>query len=155
MLEIYSEQVRDLLVKDQNVQGGLPVRENQKQGRFFVQGLRRVPVASYEEIERRMSEGTCEWPVHLCWHEVLIGLSLEGTRCSLRWRWGAVWAVAGTANRTVAATKMNATSSRAHTVVTITFETITKAEGGAETTRSSEINLVDLVSGIGGGVVTW
>lgn len=57
MLEIYSEQVRDLLVKDQNVKGGLQVRENQKQGRFFVQGLKRVPVASYEEIERRMAEG--------------------------------------------------------------------------------------------------
>lgn len=39
---------------------------------------------------------------------------------------------------------MNATSSRAHTVVTVTFETITKADGGAETTKSSEINLVDL-----------
>jgi kinesin family protein 1 len=50
----------------------------------------------------------------------------------------------GTANRTVAATNMNATSSRAHTVVTVMFEQISKDQTGKETTRSSEINLVDL-----------
>lgn len=50
----------------------------------------------------------------------------------------------GTSNRTVAATQMNATSSRAHTVVTIMFEQITKNESGQETKKSSIINLVDL-----------
>lgn len=50
----------------------------------------------------------------------------------------------GTANRTVASTQMNATSSRAHTVVTITFDQITKNEAGQETKKSSSINLVDL-----------
>ncbi len=38
---------------------------------------------------------------------------------------------------------MNATSSRAHTVVTIVFDQITKKEGG-ETKKSSVMNLVDL-----------
>ena len=39
---------------------------------------------------------------------------------------------------------MNATSSRAHTVVTITFDQIAKNEAGQETKKSSSINLVDL-----------
>ncbi len=68
------------------------VRENSQHGKFYVQGLKRVPVASYAEIERKMAEGT--------------------------------------ANRTVAATNMNATSSRAHTVVTILFESISKNDEG-------------------------
>ena len=50
----------------------------------------------------------------------------------------------GTANRTVAATQMNATSSRAHTVVTIVFDQISKNQTGQETKKSSNINLVDL-----------
>jgi hypothetical protein len=51
--------------------------------------------------------------------------------------------VAGTASRTVASTNMNATSSRAHTVVTITFDQITKTPNG-ESKKSSVMNLVDL-----------
>ncbi|KAL5021850.1 hypothetical protein ScPMuIL_001005 [Solemya velum] len=39
---------------------------------------------------------------------------------------------------------MNATSSRAHTVVTITFDQIIKNESGSETKKSSTMNLVDL-----------
>ena len=40
---------------------------------------------------------------------------------------------------------MNATSSRAHTVVTITFDQIIKnADSGQETKKSSVMNLVDL-----------
>lgn len=49
----------------------------------------------------------------------------------------------GTANRTVASTNMNATSSRAHTVVTITFDQILTTTVG-QTKKSSVINLVDL-----------
>uniref|UniRef100_H2ZMC6 Kinesin-like protein n=1 Tax=Ciona savignyi TaxID=51511 RepID=H2ZMC6_CIOSA len=105
MLEIYNEQVRDLLTKD-NPKGGLNVRQNPKLGLFYVEKLKKVAVGSYNEIERRMEEGT--------------------------------------ANRTVASTQMNATSSRAHTVVTITFDQITKNEAGQETKKSSSINLVDL-----------
>ncbi|ELT99958.1 hypothetical protein CAPTEDRAFT_223727 [Capitella teleta] len=103
MLEIYNEQVRDLLNKD-NPKGGLQVRQNPKIG-FYVQDLKKVPVGSYKEIERRMEQGT--------------------------------------ASRTVASTQMNATSSRAHTVVTITFDQIIKGDSG-ETKKSSVMNLVDL-----------
>ncbi|XP_068725304.1 kinesin-like protein KIF28 [Montipora capricornis] len=105
MLEIYNEQVRDLLVKS-NPKGGLQVRQNPKEGSFFVQNLKRVAVVDYPDIERRIEEGT--------------------------------------ANRTVAATQMNATSSRAHTVVTIVFDQISKNQTGQETKKSSNINLVDL-----------
>ena len=64
-----------------------------------------VPVGSYNDIERRVAEGT--------------------------------------ENRTIAATNMNATSSRAHTVVTIHFDQIIKTDHG-ETKKMSVINLVDL-----------
>ena len=55
-----------------------------------------------------------------------------------------MFSVSGTSNRTVAATQMNATSSRAHTVVTIVFSQISKNEAGQETKKTSVINLVDL-----------
>lgn len=105
MLEIYNEQVRDLLRKD-NPKGGLPVRQDPRKGAFYVQGLKYVAVGSYKEIEKRTEEGT--------------------------------------ANRTVACTQMNATSSRAHTVVTIKFDQIEKNAAGQETKKESVINLVDL-----------
>ncbi|XP_076448715.1 kinesin-like protein KIF28 isoform X2 [Babylonia areolata] len=106
MLEIYNEQVRDLLSKE-NPKGGLQVRQNPKLGMFYVEGLKRVPVGSYEEIEQRMEQGT--------------------------------------SHRTVASTNMNATSSRAHTVVAITFDQIIRNAGtGSETKKSSIMNLVDL-----------
>ena len=85
---------------------GLKVRENPTQGKFYIQGLTKVPVGSYEEIQARMDQGT--------------------------------------ANRTVAATKMNATSSRAHTLVTLAFNTQTVGDDGSSTTKSSEVNLIDL-----------
>lgn len=56
MMEIYNEQVRDLLSKE-NPKGGLPVRQNPKLGLFYVPGLKKVPVGSYEEIEKRMEQG--------------------------------------------------------------------------------------------------
>ena len=49
----------------------------------------------------------------------------------------------GTANRTVASTKMNATSSRAHTVFGISFTCITSVMG-QESSVTSNMNLVDL-----------
>lgn len=49
----------------------------------------------------------------------------------------------GTANRTVASTKMNATSSRAHTVFGLIFNS-QKKEGEVTSETSSRINLVDL-----------
>lgn len=56
MLEIYNEQVRDLLTKD-NPKGGLTVRQNPKLGLFYADGQKKVAVGSYKEIERRMEEG--------------------------------------------------------------------------------------------------
>ncbi|PAV57014.1 hypothetical protein WR25_26093 [Diploscapter pachys] len=51
----------------------------------------------------------------------------------------------GTKNRTIAATNMNATSSRAHTIVKIQFnQKLPKSNGAGTTTKKSEINLVDL-----------
>merc|ERR1711879_523133 len=57
MLEIYNEQVRDLLTTN-NPKGGLPVKQNPKLGLFYVQGQKRVAVGSYDEINRRMEDGT-------------------------------------------------------------------------------------------------
>ncbi|EYC32047.1 hypothetical protein Y032_0003g1371 [Ancylostoma ceylanicum] len=50
----------------------------------------------------------------------------------------------GTKNRTIAATNMNATSSRAHTIVKLLFVQKSPKSGGGTTTKKSEINLVDL-----------
>lgn len=119
MMEIYNEQVRDLLTKDFPRGGkendflrrkktkfeGLVVRQHPTSGSFYAQGLRVVPVGNYQDIERRMTEGT--------------------------------------ENRTIAATNMNATSSRAHTVVMINFSQILRTDRG-ETKKSSVISLIDL-----------
>ncbi|CAF3182883.1 unnamed protein product [Rotaria socialis] len=104
MMEIYNEQVRDLLNKE-FPKGGLVIHQHPTSGHFYPQGLRIVPVGTYNDIERRVTEGT--------------------------------------ENRTIAATNMNATSSRAHTVVTIYFDQIIKDDRG-ETKKTSVINLVDL-----------
>ena len=50
----------------------------------------------------------------------------------------------GTKNRTIASTNMNATSSRAHTIVAITFVQKSKNELGQGMAKTSVINLVDL-----------
>ncbi|CAF3662340.1 unnamed protein product [Adineta steineri] len=104
MMEIYNEQVRDLLTQD-FPKGGLSIRQHPTSGYFYPQGLRVVPVGSYTDIEHRISEGT--------------------------------------QNRTIAATNMNATSSRAHTLVTIYFDQFIKDVHG-DTKKTSVINLVDL-----------
>ncbi|EGD76148.1 kinesin family member 12 [Salpingoeca rosetta] len=104
MLEIYNEQVQDLLGSSKP-KGGLKVRQHPKKG-FYVNDLRVVPVHSFAEIEARIEEGT--------------------------------------KNRTIAATNMNATSSRAHTIVTVNVKQKTTNEGGVNMTKSSSINLVDL-----------
>ena len=46
--------------------------------------------------------------------------------------------------RTVASTNMNATSSRAHTIVGITFIQKSKNDAGKEMAKGAVINLVDL-----------
>ncbi|XP_068925231.1 kinesin-like protein KIF28 [Petaurus breviceps papuanus] len=55
MLEIYNEQVRDLLSKTKKPEG-LKVREDHHQG-FYVDGLTSVPCDSYAQIERLMEQG--------------------------------------------------------------------------------------------------
>uniref|UniRef100_A0A1I8IKH8 Kinesin-like protein 6 n=1 Tax=Macrostomum lignano TaxID=282301 RepID=A0A1I8IKH8_9PLAT len=50
----------------------------------------------------------------------------------------------GSHNRTVAATNMNATSSRAHTIVAISFVQKSQGAGGQNMTKTSVMNLVDL-----------
>lgn len=50
----------------------------------------------------------------------------------------------GTVNRTIASTNMNATSSRAHTIVGINFVQKFKNDAGQETAKSAVINIVDL-----------
>lgn len=101
MLEIYNEQIRDLLNPAANIPGGLKLR--QSPNGVFIDGLEPVPVLNYEDIEAKMELGT--------------------------------------KNRTVQATKMNATSSRAHTVFTINFQQIFSQEKKEQT---SKINLIDL-----------
>jgi len=106
MLEIYNEQIRDLLNPAVNKPGGLKVRSNGQVG-VYVDGLTPVAVSDYADVQRRMDEGT--------------------------------------ENRTVASTKMNATSSRAHTVFTIRFTSMEKNEKGEMVVnRGASINLVDL-----------
>lgn len=105
MLEIYNEQVRDLLNPASNKKGGLKVRQHPAKG-FYVESLVTVPVKDYADIDNRIEEGT--------------------------------------RNRTVAATNMNATSSRAHTIVAITFIQKGKNEAGQMMTKTSIVNLVDL-----------
>lgn len=105
MLEIYNEQVRDLLNPGSNKKGGLKVRQHPAKG-FFVENLITVPVKDYADIDNRIEEGT--------------------------------------RNRTVAATNMNATSSRAHTIVAITFIQKGKNEAGQMMTKTAIVNLVDL-----------
>ncbi|XP_052091437.1 kinesin-like protein KIF28 [Mytilus californianus] len=104
MLEIYNEQIRDLL-DSKTRKGGLKCRQHPKQG-FYAEGLKIVPVSSYVDIEAKTEEGT--------------------------------------RNRTVASTAMNATSSRAHTIVGITFVQKYINAAGEETAKTSIVNLVDL-----------
>lgn len=104
MLEIYNEQVRDLLDGSRK-KSGLKVRQHPKLG-FYADGLKIVPVSNYADIEQKMEEGT--------------------------------------QNRTVASTNMNATSSRAHTIVGITFTQKFQNAAGEDTTKTAVTNLVDL-----------
>ncbi|KAL8440063.1 hypothetical protein Efla_004047 [Eimeria flavescens] len=108
MLEIYNEQVQDLLTPlEKRPKGGLKIRHTPQLG-TFVQDLSKCPVDSYAAIQAKLDEGT--------------------------------------ANRTVGATLMNATSSRAHTVLQINFRQISidPTTGEPVSQKSSEISLVDL-----------
>jgi kinesin family member 13 len=108
MLEIYNEQVQDLLTPPSaREKGGLKVRENPKTG-VYVEGLKKMTVSSYAEISAVLDKGN--------------------------------------EHRTVGATQMNATSSRAHTVLTISFTQLfyDESTGKPLNRKQSDINLVDL-----------
>lgn len=58
MLEIYNENVRDLLAHNAKApQGGLKVRQDRNQA-FYVPDLRQLPCQDYKAIERLMEQGT-------------------------------------------------------------------------------------------------
>ncbi|XP_040897287.1 kinesin-like protein KIF28P [Toxotes jaculatrix] len=57
MMEIYNEQVIDLLSRGSRTPGGLRVREEQQRG-FYVEGLRTVPCDSAPQVEQLMEQGT-------------------------------------------------------------------------------------------------
>ena len=90
-MQIYGRELRDLLAPSPKERPGAKLRiRNGKQG-TYVQGVRRMAVASYAEIEKVQEVGN--------------------------------------SNRTVGATLMNATSSRAHTIVTISLTQLMKEDG--------------------------
>merc|ERR1712142_385882 len=104
MIEIYNEQVKDLLNLKSFKKGGLKVAQRPGQG-FIVPDLKIRGVSSYADID---------------------SLIVEGTKA-----------------RTIASTNMNASSSRAHTIVTIYFKQ-KRNVNGKSMTKTSIINLVDL-----------
>ncbi|XP_024911419.1 kinesin-like protein KIF28P isoform X2 [Cynoglossus semilaevis] len=57
MMEIYNEQVIDLLSRSSRTSGVLRVREEQHRG-FYVEGLRTVPCDSAQQVEQLMEQGT-------------------------------------------------------------------------------------------------
>lgn len=104
MIEIYNEQVKDLLNVASYKKGGLRVRQSKDHG-FVVEALKICDVNSYEDISALIDKGTQA--------------------------------------RTIASTNMNATSSRAHTIVSIYFKQKHNV-GGKSMTKSAVVNLVDL-----------
>ena len=105
MVEIYNERVQDLLINPaKRPKEGLKIRENSAYG-VYIEGIQKVAVNSFKEIERQMDEGS--------------------------------------KNRTIGSTQMNATSSRAHTVIAIEFRQIVTFQG-KKSEKFSVINLVDL-----------
>ncbi len=111
LLEIYGEEVRDLLKTkkehEEAARSKKPIKLRDTPQGVLIENLKWVPVAGYPEVEREITTGF--------------------------------------ANRTIAATAMNATSSRAHTVFTLRLErTKRDPSTGHATSFTGEINLVDL-----------
>mmetsp|Transcript_86459 Transcript_86459/g.241963 ORF Transcript_86459/g.241963 Transcript_86459/m.241963 type:complete len:1156 (+) Transcript_86459:114-3581(+) len=105
MVEIYNEQVQDLLIAARlRPKKGLEIRESKQVG-IYIDGVSKRAVASYKAIEAVVDEGTN--------------------------------------NRSLGSTLMNATSSRAHTVLVIEFKQLSVAAGQTGC-KVSLINLVDL-----------
>lgn len=103
-VEIYNEQLRDLLVDPKAPQKTLNVQARPEC--ISVPGLTEAPVTRYEEVDELLDLGT--------------------------------------KNRTVAATSMNATSSRSHCIFTFKVEIEETAAGDRPKVIKSWVNLVDL-----------
>ena len=120
MLEIYNEDARDLLVGS-GKKSALKIRQHPKKGFYGKMSSLYLPsVASFV-----LADGL---------KEVLVKNYAE---ISERMEEGNV-------NRTIASTNMNATSSRAHTIVGIRFTQKSKNAAGKEMEKRSTINIVDL-----------
>ncbi|KAI9222830.1 P-loop containing nucleoside triphosphate hydrolase protein [Blastocladiella britannica] len=109
-LEIYNEEVRDLLVSPaQRPTGSLEVKEHPENG-VYVKDLQALPVQSVADMDALMERGN--------------------------------------KHRAVAATEMNATSSRSHSIFTITIESSARTtdENGEEASHvvAGKLHLVDL-----------
>lgn len=55
-MEIYNEQIRDLLSTEKAPSGGLQIRQHPSSG-FYVQNLKQTPVGSYADIEHYIEQG--------------------------------------------------------------------------------------------------
>ncbi|KAJ3227346.1 Kinesin-like protein kif3b [Clydaea vesicula] len=104
-LEIYNEDIRDLLIKKSTKQTGLDIKENPESG-VYVKDLSSFVVKSVEEMEKFMDFGN--------------------------------------STRSVGATLMNATSSRSHSIFTITIESSDRGLDGEERFIAGKLHLVDL-----------
>jgi len=102
-LEIYNEEIRDLLGND--IKKKLDLKEHPDQG-VYVQNISLHAVQSTQECEDLMEKG-----------------------------WG---------NRATGATKMNADSSRSHSIFTINIEMMSTGAGDSSHIRKGKLNLVDL-----------
>lgn len=111
LLEIYGEEVRDLLKTKKEHEDATrskkPIKLRDTPQGVIIENLKWVPVDGYLAVEKEIETGF--------------------------------------ANRTIAATAMNATSSRAHTVFTLRLERAKRNPAtGHVTSFTGEINLVDL-----------
>ena len=133
-LELYNEEIKDLLATNKNA-GKLDLREDPQKG-VYVSGITDIPVESTEDLNKMLDRGLGDVPlrhlyaVHALNQLIIIHLTY-------------VLYMAG--NRTVAATLMNAESSRSHSIFTIIIEMTTKdSSSGKELLRVGKLNLVDL-----------
>ena len=102
-LEIYNEQIRDLLSEDHEVR--LELKEHPDSG-VYVKDLSAFVVKSTAEIDHVMKSGA--------------------------------------KHRSIGSTLMNQTSSRSHSIFTITIESQEPGPNGKPSIRSGKLNLVDL-----------
>ena len=131
LLEVYNEEIHDLLVDKKN-QELLEIRRG-PQG-VFIPGLSTVPVKSAEEVME-------------------VGLTSQVANCLLNKRpfWGGGRAcmqqilAKGNSHRMVTSTSMNEQSSRSHSLLIVNVAaTTTPADADGPVTKSAALTLVDL-----------